>query len=169
MTEAFHEVFDPRKPAVPTALSAEDAARRADFKIEELVEFLFATTSTKAEFDEQVASLHEAVDKAQAKVLSKKVPDSPKTDPLVAQVDTLVDLLYLTYGSFSLMGVDPQPLLAIVHEANMGKRFPDGLPHYDPVTHKVLKPDNWEAEYAPEGKIAAELERQTQQKKRNAQ
>ena len=164
MSEAFHEVFDPRKPAVPTAFSAKEALCRSDFKVEELVEFLFATASTKEEFQAQVNGLHHALDKAQAKILSKQ-PNCPQPDPLVAQADALVDLLYLTYGSFSLMGVDPQPLMKIVHEANLGKLFPDGKPHYDPVTNKVLKPENWEADFAPEEKIAAELARQMQEKR----
>ena len=42
----------------------------------------------------------------------------------------------------------------------MGKLFPDGKPHYDPVTHKVLKPANWERDYAPEEKIKQEIQRQ---------
>ena len=42
----------------------------------------------------------------------------------------------------------------------MGKLFPDGKPHYDPVTNKVLKPENWEQDFAPEAKIKAEIQRQ---------
>ena len=82
------------------------------------------------------------------------------TDTLVEQVDALCDLLYFTYGSFSLLGVDPAPILKIVHEANMGKLFPDGMPHYHPVTHKVMKPADWEERFAPEPRIKAEIERQ---------
>lgn len=166
MAEAFHEVFDPRKPAVPSAFSAKEALHRADFKAEELVEFLYAAAQDHKEFDQLVQGLHTALDKAQAKVLAKE--SAPKTDPLVAQADALVDLLYLTYGSFSLMGVDPAPLMAIVHEANMAKRFPDGEPHYDPVTNKVLKPENWARDFAPEEKLAAEIARQHQVKAQGA-
>ena len=35
----------------------------------------------------------------------------------------------------------------------MGKIFPDGKAHFDPVTHKILKPDDWEEKYAPEPAI----------------
>ena len=42
----------------------------------------------------------------------------------------------------------------------MGKLFPDGQPHYDPETNKVLKPENWEQDFAPEAKIKAEIQRQ---------
>lgn len=32
--------------------------------------------------------------------------------------------------------------------------------HYDPETNKVLKPENWEQDFAPEAKIKAEIQRQ---------
>ena len=83
---------------------------------------------------------------------------------LTNQVDALVDLLYFVYGSFVLLGIDPEPMLEIVHQANMGKLFPDGKPHYDEVTHKVLKPEQWMEKYAPEKKIALEIERQRKRK-----
>lgn len=157
MTEEFHRTFDARQPAVPTAFSKEDALHRAGFKAEELVEFLYAASENSPElFSNLVDGLHQAVDQAQEKVLKKE----KIVEPLVDQVDALIDVLYFTYGSFSLLGVDPEPIMEIVHQANMGKLFPDGKPRYDPVTNKVLKPDNWEADYAPEAKIKAEIERQ---------
>lgn len=157
-TEAFHRKFDNRRPAFPTEFSAKQASDRAGFKVEELVEFLYgASGKDKEVFKELVTNLKMAVDQAETKVLNKQ---KEVVDPLVEQVDALVDLLYFTYGSFSLLGVDPTEIFSIVHEANMGKLFPDGKPHYHPVTHKVLKPENWEADFAPEPKIKAELERQ---------
>ena len=65
------------------------------------------------------------------------------------------------------MGVDPEYLFEIVHRANMGKLFPDGKAHFDPITHKILKPDDWEENYAPEPAIKKELERQIQAYQRN--
>lgn len=157
-TEAFHEKFDNRKPKIPTRFSAKQASDRAGFKAEELVEFLYGSANNDpVVFKELVKQLKISVDQAEKKVLGKQ---KKVTDPLVEQVDALTDLLYFTYGSFSLLGVDPTEIFSIVHEANMGKIFPDGNPHYHPVTHKVLKPDNWEMDYAPEPKIKAELERQ---------
>ena len=38
--EAFHKIFDPRRPEIPTAFNAMEAHTRAAFKIEELVEFV---------------------------------------------------------------------------------------------------------------------------------
>lgn len=163
-TEAFHEKFDNRKPEVPTPFSAKQASDRAGFKVEELVEFLYgAAANDPTEFKKLVTQLKQSVDEAEEKVLSKK---KNVTDPLVEQVDALIDLLYFTYGSFSLLGVDPTEIFSIVHEANMGKIFPDGQPHYHPVTHKVMKPNNWEADFAPEPKIKEELERQYNAKKK---
>ena len=96
------------------------------------------------------------MDKAADKVKSKE----HKEDSLTGQVDAMIDLLYFTYGSLVLSGIDPYEIFNAVHQANMGKIFPDGRPHFDPVTHKVLKPEDWEEKFAPEGKIKKELERQ---------
>jgi cof family protein len=49
----------------------------------------------------------------------------------------------------------------------MGKIFPDGKAHFDPVTHKILKPDDWEEKYAPEPAIKEELERQIKAYEKN--
>ena len=128
-----------------------------------MVEFLRAASRSEEEFDEAVTHLHDALDKAATKVKGK----SPAEISLVGQVDALIDTLYFTYGSFVLMGVDPERVFDIVHQANMGKIFPDGKAHFDPVTHKILKPDDWEEKYAPEPAIKKELERQIQAYKKN--
>lgn len=158
MACAFHEVFNPQQPEQPTAFSPELASRRAEFKVEELVEFLYsAANNDQVLFQQLVNGLKKSVDKAEQKVLAK---GKSVSDPLVEEVDALVDLLYFTYGSFCLMGVNPTKIIEIVHQANMGKLFPDGQPHYDPETNKVLKPENWEQDFAPEAKIKAEIQRQ---------
>ena len=107
----------------------------------------------ESDFDRVIDKLHQDLDKAAEKVKKK----GHSQDPLVGQVDALVDLLYFTYGSFALMGVDPEPIFQIVHKANMGKIFPDGKAHFHPVTHKILKPDDWEEKFAPEPAIRKEL------------
>jgi predicted HAD superfamily Cof-like phosphohydrolase len=111
----------------------------------------------EAEFSDLVEKLHESVEQAKEKVLTKgeKVEDA-----LTAEVDALTDLLYFTYGSFALIGVNPQPIFEIVHRANMGKLFPDGKPRYHPVTNKVMKPEDWQQNYAPEPLIKEEINRQ---------
>lgn len=156
--QEFHALFDTPKHLKPTAYEREQLVHRAGFKIEELVELLYATANNEQQvFQEMVAELHEKVEEAVAKIERKQ---ESVADPLIGQVDALLDLLYFTYGSFVLMGVNPEPIFAIVHQANMKKLFPDGKPHYDPKTHKILKPADWEERYAPEPQIAAELERQ---------
>ena len=154
--KAFHHMMDERTQEEPKAWDLEGATHRADFKIEELVEFVRASSNSDEDFQAAVAEMHRALDKA-AKKVSKTIP--AKQD-LIGQVDALIDTLYFTYGSFVLMGVDPERIFDIVHQANMGKVFPDGKAHFDPVTHKILKPDDWEEKYAPEPAIKKEIERQ---------
>ncbi|MTB64424.1 HAD family hydrolase [Streptococcus sp. zg-86] len=153
----FHAKMDGRTQEFPLAYEPQSALYRADFKLEEIVEFLYATARNNEEFDEMTQKLHRALDKA-----AKKSKQNERTaDPLLGQVDALLDLLYFTYGSFVLMGVDPEPIFDIVHQANMGKIFPDGKAHFDPITHKILKPENWAEKYAPEPAIQEELVRQS--------
>lgn len=152
----FHAKMDGRTQEVVRSYSADEARYRAEFKIEELVEFLHSTAKDETEFEELVVGLHQSLDRAVVKVSQKGLSN----EPLVEQVDALVDLLYLTYGTFVLIGVDPAPLFDIVHRSNMGKIFPDGKAHFDARTHKILKPDNWEENYAPEPALKKEMARQ---------
>lgn len=158
MAREFHETFLPKPPKKPQAFTKERGSFRAGFKVEEIVEFLYGVANgDEAAFKELVKELHNSVDQAEEKVLAKA---EPVGDPLIAEVDALTDLLYFTYGSFALIGVDPKPIFEIVHRANMGKLFPDGKPKYHPVTNKVLKPDDWEEKFAPEPLIKKELDKQ---------
>ncbi|HEO5383857.1 TPA: HAD-IIB family hydrolase [Streptococcus agalactiae] len=157
--KSFHLLMDGETIETPRLYDSKEAGFRSDFKVEEIVEFLYAASQGNQKvFDQSIRNLYLAIDKARDKVISK---DHPET-PLVGEVDALTDLLYLTYGSFVLMGVDPKPLFDTVHEANMGKIFPDGKAHFDPVTHKILKPDDWEEHFAPEPSIRRELDSQIQ-------
>ncbi|HEO3240557.1 TPA: HAD-IIB family hydrolase [Streptococcus agalactiae] len=157
--KSFHLLMDGETIETPRLYDSKEAGFRSDFKVEEIVEFLYAASQGNQKvFDQSIRNLHLAIDKARDKVISK---DHPET-PLVGEVDALTDLLYLTYSSFVLMGVDPKPLFDTVHEANMGKIFPDGKAHFDPVTHKILKPDDWEEHFAPEPSIRRELDSQIQ-------
>lgn len=155
----FQRLMDGDTIETPRGYSLKEAGYRADFKVEELVEFLYAASQgDKHRFAQALIDLHAALDKAAKKVQAKEHSESP----LVGQVDALTDLLYFTYGSFVLMGVDPQPIFETVHEANMGKIFPDGKAHFDPITHKIQKPDDWQERYAPESAIKKELDKQLQ-------
>ena len=156
----FHENFDPSPNQTPQSMDATQALYRSMFKIEEIIEFLYAAADGNTLlFTEFTEKIKESIDSTVDKV--RKIRANSE-GILVGEVDALIDLLYFTYGTFVLMGVDPMPIFEIVHQANMGKLFPDGKPHYHPETHKVLKPDNWEKQYAPEIKIHNEIKRQIQ-------
>ena len=154
--KAFHHLMDERTQEEPKAWDVKGATHRAAFKVEELVEFVRASSHSEEEFQQAIRDLHQALDISADKV-SQKIPAE---STLVGQVDALIDTLYFTYGSFVLMGVDPERIFEIVHQANMGKIFPDGKAQFDPVTHKILKPEGWEEKYAPEPAIKKELARQ---------
>lgn len=156
---AFHEKFDNRIPEKPTKLDSENLMDRVGFLLEELTELAAIGAETKEEKDEIFSQIEEKLDFAKNKLLNKK---KSQYDPLVQQADALGDIVYLTFGSYVLMGLDPTEILTAIYHANMSKLFPDGKPHLDPVTLKVLKPDNWEKDYKPEPKIALEIEKQTQ-------
>jgi predicted HAD superfamily Cof-like phosphohydrolase len=151
--------MDGKTQEMPRVYLPEEASHRAGFKVEEIVEFLFAASNANLPvFDELTEKLHGSIDQAAAKIKAKPLPEGENA--LIGEVDALVDLLYFTYGSFVLMGIDPYEIFNAVHKANMGKIFPDGQAHFDPETHKIMKPDNWSRDFAPEGKIDAELARQ---------
>ena len=154
--KAFHHLMDERTQEEPKAWDVKGATHRAAFKVEELVEFVRASSHSEDEFQQAIRDLHQALDVSADKV-SQKIPAE---STLVGQVDALIDTLYFTYGSFVLMGVDPERIFEIVHQANMAKIFPDGKAQFDPVTHKILKPEDWEEKHAPEPAIKKELERQ---------
>lgn len=153
----FHRVFDPVERTTIEGLPIETAEYRAGFKVEEILELLYAASEgNHRRFDQSVAYLQKVLVTESDKIKEKQVP----VDVLTDEVDALIDLLYFTYGSFVMMGIDPDPIFDIVHQANMGKVFPDGEAHYHPETGKVLKPKNWETDWAPERKIKAEIKRQ---------
>ena len=154
--KTFHHMMDERTQEEPKAWDVKGATHRAAFKLEELVEFVRASSNSEDDFQQAIGDLHQALDNASEKVLQK----IPAETTIVGQVDALIDTLYFTYGSFVLMGVDPERIFEIVHQANMAKIFPDGKAQFDPVTHKILKPEDWEEKHAPEPAIKKEIERQ---------
>lgn len=155
MVRDFQKAFNCPAPDIPTVLSEKLAFNRATFILEELIELLHATSETKEQFRKLYLNLIENGDKLFVKQLKKPFPE----DKLVGQVDAFTDILYFGNGGFCEMGVVPENIFEIVHKANMGKLFPDGKPHYNEIG-KVVKPDDWEDKWAPEPKIAMEIERQ---------
>jgi len=154
----FHKLMDGKTQEIPHAFRVDLSSNRADFIIEELVEFLYASANGQEDtFEEMIAQLHTSIETAKDKIIHTSTP-SP--DILTGQVAALMDLLHLTYGSLVLAGVDPYEMFDLVHKANMAKVFPDGQPHYDSVTGKLLKPADWEEKHEPKQAISRELDRQ---------
>jgi predicted HAD superfamily Cof-like phosphohydrolase len=62
------------------------------------------------------------------------------------QVDSLIDLIYVAYGTLHLMGIDSREAWRRVHRANMGKVLanPEGdeRSHRD-VKYDIVKPEGW--------------------------
>lgn len=62
-----------------------------------------------------------------------------QSDDIIPLIHELTDLLYVVYGAIEACGVDPDPVFAEVHRANMqkmnGPRRADG---------KLLKPPGWQ-------------------------
>lgn len=77
---------------------------------------------------------------------------------VVDQADAMIDLIYLAVGTMVELGVKPESLFEIVHNANMSKLWPDGKPHLNPETGKVIKPPTF---VRPEPLLQAEIERQS--------
>lgn len=91
--KSFHLLMDGETIETPRLYDSKEAGFRSDFKVEEIVEFLYAASQGNQKvFDQSIRNLHLAIDKARDKVISK---DHPET-PLVGEVDALTDLLYLT-------------------------------------------------------------------------
>lgn len=80
------------------------------------------------------------------------------------QVDAYTDILYFALGGMVELGVLPQAIFDKVHAANMAKLHYDkeGNAYVKRREHdgKVVKPDGWAENFAPEPHISAELEKQ---------
>ena len=151
----WHDVFDPVDHKGPHALDEEQSFYRSSFMVEEIMEYLSASRDEEALLH-SAQCLKEAIDQSVEKIINK----NKKQEAVVDQADALIDLLYFVYGTFVKMEVNPEKIFSIVHEANMAKKFPDGKPHYDKITGKVLKPEGWEENFAPEEKIKKEIQDQ---------
>lgn len=83
-----------------------------------------------------------------------------EADELVDQVDALTDALYIILGSFNEIGVKPTVPFKIVQNANMHKLNPEtGKPMHN-KQGKVVKPEGWHENFAPEKHLQVEIDRQ---------
>ncbi|PLR99490.1 HAD family hydrolase [Bacillus sp. T33-2] len=159
MVQQFHSAFKHPVSDRPTALSVQTALNRGVWTGEEIIESLYATVEGDEEEFSKVYDLFlSGLDKAFNKMITEKKPVS---DKVVAQADALTDQLYFIFGSFVQMGITPFELFEIVQQANMGKLH-NGVPKYRESDGKIMKPENWERDFAPEPRLAAEIKRQSE-------
>ncbi|MFK3936534.1 hypothetical protein ACI2JA_03330 [Alkalihalobacillus sp. NPDC078783] len=151
----FHTAFNHPVASAPTPMDEKTALNRTVWEAEELVELLHATVGGDLDkFEELTSQFLDGVKDAITKQKEKEAPE----DILTAQADALTDALYFNQGSFNIIGVRPEPLFDIVQQANMGKLWEDGKPRFRESDGKIIKPDNWEIDFAPEGKLKKEIE-----------
>jgi len=86
-----------------------------------------------------------------------------EAETVVDQADAMIDLIYLAIGTMVELGVKPEKLFEIVHNANMSKIWPDGKPHTNPETGKIIKPPTF---VRPEPLLQAEIESQAKKELR---
>lgn len=147
----WHRKFGLPVAKKPQQLDKEQAFNRMSWTTEEVVEFLYGTVGgNKEEFVAMVDRLIQSVKDTRDKIIKK----SPVVDDiLIAQIDAGIDIEYFQKGTWVEMGVYPQEMFNIVQAANMGKIFPDGSVRRNSTDGKVIKPDNWERDFAPEPKL----------------
>ncbi|MFY0760209.1 HAD family hydrolase [Metabacillus dongyingensis] len=158
MVKEFHEAFGQKTADKPTVIDKETALKRAVWTGEELIEFLYATAGgDKKEFLKLLIDLQLGLNEA----IDKLLKENPVIDDiLTAQADALTDIEYFNQGTFTLLGVEPFNLFKIVQDANMGKLWEDGKPRFREGDGKIVKPPNWEKDFAPEPRLKQEIERQ---------
>lgn len=86
--------------------------------------------------------------------------EDPDKQTITDQTDAYMDIIYFGLGGLVEIGVLPQSVLDIVNGANMAKVWPDGSVRRR-EDGKIIKPDNWERDHAPEERIAAEIQLQS--------
>lgn len=163
----FHEAFGHPVGGKPTPIPVDVAIKRAVWTAEELVEFLHASVGGNVEqFYEALIKLSDGISAATRKQLAEGEYENKSPEEIVTrQADALTDISYFNYGSFVVAGVNPQPLFDIVQDANMGKLDREtGKPIIRESDGKIMKPDYWEAEFAPEPKLREEIRRQIEGK-----
>ena len=94
--------------------------------------------------------------KERAGFMREEIEEFIESADIYGQADAMIDLIYFALGTLVEMGVKPEKLFDIVHEANMSKLWSDGRVHRRESDGKVIKPPEWED---PEPKIRAEIDK----------
>ena len=85
--------------------------------------------------------------------MREEIDELNEASDIYEQADAMIDLIYFALGTLAEIGVKPDEIFDIVHEANMSKLFEDGTVHYKGT--KVIKPPHWQD---PKPKIIAAID-----------
>ena len=77
-----------------------------------------------------------------AEWLQSEVEELISAANIYEQADAFIDIIYFSLGGLVEMGLEPNKLFQLVHDANMKKLWEDGRPHYR-SDGKVAKPPGW--------------------------
>lgn len=103
--------------------------------------------------DKPIMMKRERAEKRYAWML-EEINEFIEAEDVIEQADAMIDLIYFALGTLVEIGVTPDELFSIVHEANMSKLWEDGKPHYN-EQGKTIKPSTWED---PHEKLAKAIE-----------
>jgi len=104
--------------------------------------------------DKPVMLTRERID-VRSSWLREEIEEFEEAENIYEQADAMIDLMYFALGALVEMGVKPEKIFDIVHEANMTKLWSDGKVHYREGDKKVIKPPEWED---PDPKIRAAID-----------
>lgn len=91
-----------------------------------------------------------------SRLLMEEIQEFQAAETIEEQADAMIDTIYLALGTLVEMGIRPEKLFNIVHQANMQKLWADGKPRYE-KNGKVMKPPSWKN---PEPLLYQEIMRQ---------
>lgn len=152
----------------PTTARSDASAERSS--LDGLDQCLARVIEFQTCFDNPVSKLPQplAADRllVRARYISEEVVELAAANNLEDQCDALIDIIYFALGGFAELGVEPQRIFEIVHQANMAKLFEDGRPRHRPTDGKVAKPPHWQD---PREAIAREVQRQVNQRRSSPQ
>lgn len=83
---------------------------------------------------------------ARSKWMTEEILEFLIAEDKYMQADAMIDLLYFALGTLVEMGIAPEKLFDIVHQANMQKLWEDGKPRYN-KDGKTIKPASWKDPY----------------------
>ena len=94
--------------------------------------------------------------KKRYKWMMEEINEFLESNTLEDQADAMIDLIYFALGTLVELGIKPEGMFEIVHQANMSKLGKNGKPNFN-EDGKVIKPTTWES---PEPKLKKEIQRQ---------